>query len=102
MTFKPKNQQIHVPGFGVVQKEDFGQEHFNALMKRAGDNRDAFIKQHLVVESYGDQPLFAEAETEKPKAKVGKKSAKAETDEEAELKRLIDEEEASKNGSQSE
>lgn len=87
MTFKPKKQQIHVPGYGVVQKEDFNQTHFNALMKRAGDNRDEFIKQHLVVDSYGDQPLFAEGEAENQeqapadaKAKGGKK-AKAEKEE---------------------
>jgi hypothetical protein len=78
MTFKPKKQQIHVPGYGVVQKEDFNQYHYNALMKRAdatGD-RDAFIKQHLVVESYGDQPLFADSEEEEPQKPAGKPKKK--------------------------
>lgn len=67
MTFKPKKQQIHVPGHGVVQKEDFTQEHFEILVKRAGrvtGGKDAFIKQHFEVASYDDQPLFKEpAET---------------------------------------
>lgn len=119
MTFKPKKQQIHVPGYGVVQKEDFNDDHFKALMKRAGDKRDSFIKQHLVVESYGDQPLFADAPEpgQKPRGRGGRgktpevpgitpgvpgppvelasaPSAPAETDDDAELKRLIAEEEA--------
>lgn len=97
MTFKPKKQQIHVPGFGVVQKEDFLDVHYQALMKRAGSRRDAFIKQHLVVESYGDQPLFEEPEKEAPKEKpAGKKGKKAKLSEEEELERLIAEEEANK------
>lgn len=123
MTFKPKKQQIHVPGYGVVQKEDFNQDHYQVLMKRAGmTNRDTFIKQHLEVESYGDQPLFvgAPAPVEKPKGGRGGKGKSQEaptplpppaapapgegnnaseqpgTDDDAELKRLIAEEEAAK------
>ncbi len=70
MTFKPKKQQIHVPGCGVVQKEDFTQDHFDILMKRADRvGRDEFIKQHFVVESYGDQPLFVEVPAPGPKGK---------------------------------
>lgn len=70
MTFKPKKQQIHVPGYGVVQKEDFNEKHFNVLMKRAGDNKDAFIKQHLEVESFGDLPLFEEDEATRKAAEA--------------------------------
>lgn len=77
--FKPKKQQIHVPGFGVVQKEDFNQEHTKALLKRAEKanvNRDEFIKQHLVVDGYGDQPLFAEPEQSEGETKEIKKKGK--------------------------
>ncbi len=77
MTFKPKKQQIHVPGLGIVQKEDFSQEHFDILLKRAGNRRDEFIKQHFVVESYGDQPLFQESEGSSEKKGKGKKNAKS-------------------------
>lgn len=75
MTFKPKKQQIHVPGHGVVQKEDFTQEHFDILVKRAGrvsGGKDAFIKQHFEVASYGDQSLFEEAPEPAPKPSKGK------------------------------
>jgi hypothetical protein len=74
MTFKPRKQQIHVPGFGVVQKEDFTQEHFEVLIKRASD-RDAFIKQYFEVTSFGDLPLFEKTEAEK---KAKEDAAKAE------------------------
>jgi hypothetical protein len=78
MTFKPKKQQIHVPGYGVVQKEDFNEKHLAVLMKRAGDNRDAFIKQHLDVDSFGDLPLFEEDEASRKAAELqAKKDALA-------------------------
>jgi hypothetical protein len=94
MTFKPKKQQIHVPGKGIVQKEDFSQEHFDILIKRAGgskEKRDAFINQHFVVASYGDQPLFVEEpkseESEAPEnalPKEEKKNRKGKKSEESE------------------
>jgi hypothetical protein len=147
MTFKPKKQQIHVPGFGVVQKEDFEQKHFDKLMTRAGDGarKTAFINQYFVVDSYDDLELFKEpkgeseadkkaaeqaakkAERERLKAeaaaakeaedaqkeaealakkqakeadKEAKAKAKKEAEDEAELLRLMEEEEAKKNKSE--
>ena len=106
LTFKPKKQQIHVPGFGIVQKEEFTQEHFNLLMKRAGAQgakKDEFIKQYFVVDSYGDQELFKEAAAplEPPKKKT-KAELKAEKDaEEAALLAQMEAEEAA-NKSQNE
>lgn len=95
MTFKPKKQQIHVPGYGVVQKEDFNETHAAALMKRAGSNRDAFIKQHLVIESYGDLPIFEEDEATKKAAELqAKKEAKEKLRAEAAAKKKAAEEEA--------
>jgi hypothetical protein len=102
MTFKPKKQQIHVPGFGVVQKEDFNQEHFAVLMKRAGgsqEKKDAFIKQHLEVASYGDQELFEESEAAKEAELLAAKKAedkkrKAEEKAAKEAKEKADKEEA--------
>lgn len=117
--FKPKKQQIHVPGYGVVQKEEFEPKHTKALLKRAeenGVNRDAFIKQHLVVDGYGDQPLFSdevdsknldeaiqkagkEDAAEKKRAEAqAKKDAEAKAKEEAKAKKLAeaDEEELQK------
>lgn len=66
LTFKPRKQQIHVPGHGVVQKEEFNENHFKILMKRAGgtkEEQDAFIKQYFVVSSYGDLPVFQEPDS---------------------------------------
>lgn len=113
MTFKPKKQQIHVPGYGVVQKEDFNNTHFAVLMKRAGSNKEAFISQHLVVESYGDLPIFAddeaskEAEQQAAKVQAKNKATAAERKalkekalkeaEEAELLHDLEAEEAEKN-----
>lgn len=83
--FKPKKQQILVPGAGVIQKEEFTQDHAKALLKRAdkaGVNRDEFIKQHLVVDGYGDQPLFADvepAQSEEAPKEVKKKGKKSES-----------------------
>lgn len=83
--FKPKKAFIHVPGFGVVTREDFSKEHTEALLKRAakhGVNQNDFISQHLVIASYGDLEIFSEgpedngkgtAEDVKPRAKKGKK-----------------------------
>lgn len=99
MTFKPKKQQIHVPGHGVVQKEDFTQEHFDILVKRAGrvsGGKDAFIKQHFEVASYGDQSLFEEAPepVQKPSKGKGKgKSAVVEKTDDEKLAEMIAEEE---------
>lgn len=83
MTFKPKKQQIHVPGVGVVQKEDFTKEHFATVMKRAGtdkEKKDAFLKQYFEVASYDDMPLFEEgkkeAEADNAEAKPAKERKK--------------------------
>lgn len=84
MVFKPKKQQIHVPGCGVVQKEDFTKEHYAILMKRAGSNKDAFIKQHLEVASYDDLDLFKEnKEAEEAAKKAAELEAKKEAKEKA-------------------
>lgn len=92
MTFKPKKQQIHVPGHGVVQKEDFNEVHTAALLKRAGSNRDAFIKQHLVIESYGDLPIFEEDEATKKAAEaLARKEAKEKLKAEAAAKKAAEE-----------
>lgn len=100
MTFKPKKQQIHVPGHGVVQKEDFTQEHFEILLKRSGrvtGGKDAFIAQHFDVASYGDQPLFVGTPEPSPKPSKGKggkaKSAVVEKTDDEKLAELIAEEE---------
>lgn len=82
-TFKPKKALIHVPGHGVVRREDFGDQHTKALLKRAesaGVDQDKFITQHLVISGYGDLPIFeapedngqGEAEDIKPKAEKPK------------------------------
>lgn len=73
MTFKPKKAQIHVPGFGLITREEFNNEHTAALFKRAdkaGIKREAFIEQHLKIASYGDMPLFEEPASEEVSAEV--------------------------------
>lgn len=110
LTFKPKKQQIHVPGHGVVQKQDFTKEHFDILMLRAGDNRSDFLKQYFVVDSYGDQPLFEDAPEPQPLTKKGGKKSKAPVQElepeplsdEDQPNELIAEEEKNKKGIASE
>jgi hypothetical protein len=81
--FKPKRAQILVPGSGVVSREDFTQDHAKALLKRAekhGVNKTEFIKQHFVVDSYDDMPLFdTEKEPEEPQEPVKRTRKKKET-----------------------
>jgi hypothetical protein len=114
-TFKPKKAFIHVPGHGVVSKQDFNKDHAAILLRRAeghGVNKDKFIKQHLVIDSFGDMELFKEPEgqdnsqaevqgakpkTEKPKkGKPKNKKAEAELTEDEQLEKMIAEEEAQK------
>lgn len=104
-TFKPKKAFIHVPGFGVVTREEFSPEHTAALLERAKKhkvNQDEFISQHLVISGYGDLEIFSgpedngkgEAEDVKMKGKKGKK--KEELSDEEQLEKLIAEEESKK------
>jgi hypothetical protein len=94
--YTPKKSQIHVPGAGVVQREDFTQDHAIKLLKRAeknGVDKKVFIKQHFEV-SVNDLPLFddeQEAET-KP---VRRKKEVVKSDEEL-LEQMIKEEEKAK------
>jgi hypothetical protein len=81
LIFKPKKEFILVPGAGVIQRDNFTEDHTKALLKRAdkaGVSREEFIKQHLVVAGYGDMPLFeGDSEQEAP-VKKGRKKKEAE------------------------
>lgn len=102
--FKPRKQQIHVPGHGVVQKEDFNEGHFKILMRRAGENKDVFIKQYFEVASYGDQPLFQDGEeglNKKSKKQLAAEEKQKKEKEEADLLAQMEEEEATNKGKKS-
>lgn len=86
---KPKNFKIHVPGHGVIERENFTETHLQACVKQvsgAGLNVDDYLKKHFTIASYGNFPLFAEPEqteeqTEQPEEPATTKKRKKKSDE---------------------
>lgn len=118
MILKPKSLRVHVPNHGVIDRADFTEEHLKACVKqvkKAGLDVDEYIRKRFDIVSYGDLPLFvdtdsekeatakAEAEAERVKAeetaeaeRVRLEAEQKEKDDNAELARLLAEEEAAK------
>jgi hypothetical protein len=94
---KPKHLSTYVPGFGVINKADFSNEHLEACVKQVkdtGGDVDAYLKSRFEAI---DVPLLEQTSEPKPKSKGKKKSAEPQApDDEAELQRLIAEEEKAK------
>jgi hypothetical protein len=118
--FKPKNDKVYVPGHGVIDKADFTEVHLKACVRQveaADIDIEEYLKKHMEISGFADLPLFGDDESDvekKAKEKADKKAeaerkkaeaaaAKAEEEriakeqsDEAELKRLMAEEEAAK------
>jgi hypothetical protein len=96
---KPKHLMTYVPGYGVIDKSDFTEDHFTACVKQVkdtGGDVDAYLKSRFEAMSI-DVPLLEQTSEPKPKSKGKKKSAEPQApDDEAELERMIAEEEAKK------
>jgi hypothetical protein len=97
---KPKHLSTYVPGFGVINKADFSNEHLEACVKQVkdtGGDVDAYLKSRFEVAISIDVPLLEQISEPKPKSKGKKKAAEPQApDDEAELQRLIAEEEKAK------
>lgn len=94
MILKPKHLMTFVPGYGVVNKADFTEEHLAACTKQVkdtGGNVDEYLKSRFEAASYEDMPLFVDNGEPKPKSKGKKKPS-----DEEELERMIAEEEKAK------
>jgi hypothetical protein len=98
---KPKHLSTYVPGFGVINKADFSNEHLEACVKQVkdtGGDVDAYMKSRF--ESFNDTSIAYRSSADRaydaafnePKKSKGKK--KVSDDEE--LERLIAEEEKAK------
>lgn len=73
---KPKSLSTYIPGFGIVKKEDFNDEHFRAcvsIAQEGGVDIDAFIASNFdTVDDDAELTRLIEEE-EKAKPKKAKK-----------------------------
>lgn len=96
---KPKHAKTQVPGFGVVSREDFNEEHLKAVLKQikaAGIDEKQYLAKRFDVVSF-EGALFSEEEEESAKkAAEEAEEAKKKAEEEAELLKQLEAEEAAR------